>query len=379
MPASSQKNQAKHRSIHNECQERNRKETLLEKSPQPGYPGCRLHQKGPHEGMRNYQNSSAAIGLLVLLAFLLLPRISAPQALQVIGHRGAAGLAPENTLAAFGKALDLGVDGIELDVLLTADGEVVVHHDFALKPEIARGPDGKWISTFSRPPLIKDLTLAEIKSYDVGRLKPSTSYGRRYPDQQPSDGERIPTLKEVLSLLKSRGDEKTTLWIEIKTSPEKPELTPPPERVVEAVIKVLEQEGALQRALFLSFDWRNLSHAQRIASAVPTVYLSLVSPNLDNIKPGQPGPSPWTAGIDVDLFHGSIPKAVLAAGGKHWGPHYQSITRPILEDARNLGLAVHPWTVDDPDAMIRLIDMKVDGIITNRPDRLKSILQRPSP
>ena len=74
----------------------------------------------------------------------------------IIGHRGAAGLAPENTLAAFSKAIASGADGVELDLLLSADGELVVHHDFALKPDITRGPDGKWVGN-TRKILIKDL------------------------------------------------------------------------------------------------------------------------------------------------------------------------------------------------------------------------------
>ena len=109
----------------------------------------------------------------------------------IIGHRGAAGLAPENTLSAFKRACEIGVDAIELDALLTADGKIVVHHDYTLKPESTRTPDGKWLN---RPgPLIKELTLANLKTYDVGRLKPNTGYSHRYPEQQPVDGERIPT------------------------------------------------------------------------------------------------------------------------------------------------------------------------------------------
>jgi glycerophosphoryl diester phosphodiesterase len=294
------------------------------------------------------------------------------QELQVIGHRGAAGLAPENTLAAFRKALALRVDGLEMDVLLTADGEVVVHHDFALKPETTRTPDGKWIKGSSAP-LIKDLTLSQLRTYDVGRLQPYTLYSRRYPDQQPADGERIPTLGEVLSLLRSGGQDKTTLWIEVKTSPERTDATPAPEKVVEAVIKVLQEGDFSPRTLFLSFDWRALAHARKRAPQVPAVYLSLVSSGLDNIKPGRPGPSPWTAGIDVDDFQGSIPRAVNAAGGKYWGPHYKSITSELVEEAHHLGIRVYPWTVDDRNAMIRLMDMGVDGIITNRPDIFMSL------
>lgn len=292
---------------------------------------------------------------------------------QVIGHRGAAGLAPENTLAAFERALALGVDGLEMDVLLTADGEVVVHHDFALKPETTRTPDGNWIKA-SPPKLIKELRLDEIKTYDVGRLRPFSLYSRRYPDQQPVDGERIPTLGEVLNLLSRKGDGTTTLWIEIKTSPERPDATPAYERVVEKVIQVLREEDFLGRTLLLSFDWRALARAGKAAPQVQAVYLSPVSRSLDNIKPGKPGPSPWTAGIDLDDFQGSIPRAVHAAGGNSWGPDYRSITPDLLAEAHRLGIRVYPWTVDDRNDMLRLLGMGVDGIITNRPDILKSLI-----
>ena len=293
--------------------------------------------------------------------------------IQVIGHRGAAGLAPENTLAAFEKALALGVDGLEMDVRLTADGEVVVHHDFALKPETTRTPDGTWIKG-SPPPLLKDLRLDEIKTYDVGRLRPFSLYSRRYPDQQPADGERIPTLREVLTLLRSKGDESTALWIEIKTSPERADATPDPETVVETVVVILREKRFLARTRFLSFDWRTLALVRKIAPGVPTVYLSLSSSTLDNIQPGKPGPSPWTAGIDVDDFQGSVPKAVHAAGGRRWGPHYRSITSDLVAEAHRLGITVYPWTVDDRNDMIRVMDLGVDGIITNRPDVLKSVI-----
>ncbi|MEE9495779.1 MAG: glycerophosphodiester phosphodiesterase family protein [Desulfobacterales bacterium] len=156
--------------------------------------------------------------------------------LNIIGHRGAAGLAPENTLSAFARACEIGVDAVEFDILLTADRKAVVYHDFSLKPELTRTPDGKWLESAS-PPAIKDLRLVDLKTYDVGRLKPGTRYSRRYPEQTPVDGERIPTLREVIRLHKKQCDTATQLWIEIKTSPEKPDLTPAPEVDVEPVVK----------------------------------------------------------------------------------------------------------------------------------------------
>src|SRR5688572_214117 len=94
--------------------------------------------------------------------------------LDVQGHRGARGLAPENTLPAFEKALALGVTTLELDVGVTRDGVVVVGHDPTINPDIARGPDGQWLA--ARGPAIRELTFAELQRYDVGRLKPGSNY-----------------------------------------------------------------------------------------------------------------------------------------------------------------------------------------------------------
>lgn len=290
----------------------------------------------------------------------------------IVGHRGAAGLVPENTIPAFIKAMEIGVDAIELDVLLTADGKLVVHHDFRLKPDITRKVDGSWLEKWNRP-IIKNLTLGELKLYDVGRLKPNTKYARRYPEQQPAEGERIPTLREVILLLKSY-DRNTNLWIEIKTSPEKPDMTPSPQSVANSVVKLLHEEEFVSRAQILSFDWRALAHVKKIEPELPLVYLSRIGIRLNNIKPGQPGASAWMAGIDIDDFRGSIPQAINAAGGRLWAPHYKYITYDLLEEAHRLGIGVFVWTTDSRSEMLRLIEMGVDGIITNRPDILRGLI-----
>jgi glycerophosphoryl diester phosphodiesterase len=291
----------------------------------------------------------------------------------VIGHRGAAGLAPENTLAAFSKALEIGVDGVELDVQLSADGIAVVYHDFRLKPDITRTADGEWLESEDRLP-IKDLTLAELKRYDVGRLKPYTSYANRYPAQKPADGERIPTLREVVLLLKGGGENKTQLWIEIKTSPEEPEISQSPEPVADAVVGVVRKEAFSARTMILSFDWRVLVHVQETASEIPTAYLSPMGMRWTSFRPGQAGPSPWTAGVDVADFGASIPRAVKAAGGRYWAPNHMTITPGLVQEAHGLGLKVFVWAPDSRHQMLRLMDMGVDGIMTNRPDILKAIL-----
>ena len=290
----------------------------------------------------------------------------------IVGHRGAAGLAPENTLAAFKKACEFGVDAIELDVFLSADGKIIVHHDYRLKPETTRSSNGSFLS---RPgPAIKDLNLAQLKTYDVGRLRPDTRYSRRYPKQQAVDGARIPTLKESIAFLNANCGGETQLWIEIKTNPEKPHRTPPPAMIAKAVLAVVGEQNYATRVRILAFDWRVLTHVQKIASDIPLVYLTHVGVRFNTIKPGQAGASPWMAGLDIDDFNGSVPQAVKAAGGRYWAPHYQYLTMAQLKEAHQLGLEVFVWTVDSRAEMIRLLEMGVNGIITNRPDILKSVV-----
>jgi glycerophosphoryl diester phosphodiesterase len=297
-----------------------------------------------------------------------------PEKPLVIGHRGAAGLLPENTLAAFKHGCELGVDAIELDVLVSSEGELVVHHDFKLKPEITRTADGAWIPPGSQP-AIKDLTLAQLKSYDMGRLQPKTSYAARFPEQTPVDGERIPTFKEAIDLFKKSCSASTRLFVEIKTSPEEPNLTPPPEVVSDKVVQMLKHEGIVERTWILSFDWRNLVHIQKTAPEMATVYLTIVGSGLNTLKPNQPGASPWLAGLDIDDFNGSAPKAVKAAGGRIWSPYFKNLTPETLAEARSLGLLVSVWTPDSPDDLKKMIEMKVDAITTNRPDVLKRLLE----
>jgi glycerophosphoryl diester phosphodiesterase len=290
----------------------------------------------------------------------------------VIGHRGAAGLLPENTLAAFARACELGADMLELDVLVSADGELVVHHDFKLKPEATRTPDGKWLPADPRI-AVKDQPLVQLKTYDVGRLKPGTEYAGRYPGQVPVDGERIPTLKEVVRLMKAQCVQNTRLLVEVKTSPEAPDMTPTPEDVADRVIELVRAEGFASRAIVQSFDWRVMARVKRAAPEIALAHLT-VAGGQNTVKAGQPGPSPWLAGIDVDDFGGSVPKAVKAAGGTTWAPQARDLTRDSLAEAHELGFTVFVWTVDKPEEMQRLIDLGVDGIITNRPDLLRKIL-----
>lgn len=288
------------------------------------------------------------------------------QAFDLQGHRGARGLAPENTVPGWKKALELGVDTIECDMAITKDGVVVVHHDLWLNPDIARGPDGKWLE--QRGPAIAELTYEELRQYDVGRIKPGTKYAKDFPEQQPVDGTRIPRLADLFELVSRSGNAKVGFDCETKLSPLDRDATRPPEPFARIVVAEIRKHGMAKRTMVQSFDWSTLQVIQKEAPEIRTMYLS--SPR--TLKPeADGGPSPWLAGFSPER-HGSVPKAVKAAGGKIWAPNQTYLTPELLAEARSLGLTVIPWTVNDPAMIRRLLDLGVDGLISDRPDLVRA-------
>jgi len=302
-----------------------------------------------------------------------------------IAHRGGAGLRPENTLAAFAHALDLGVDGFELDVHVAKDGAVVVFHDDRLKPEIVRDANGAWLD---KPgPLIKDLTLAELQSYDIGRLMPGTPYAARYPDYMPCDGERIPRLADVIFLIK-RGGGSERLWIELKTNFTDRSQTASPKAMAEAVVRVLKREKFLDRAVLVGFDWPALIAAKKIEpkltcwlTTLPQSWFGDAPPpksdgpppkaDLEVLRAMERAGAPWAAGFDRTKY-GSVIRAAKAAGADGWFPFYADVTADTLREAREEGLSVGAWTVNAPNDLRRLAEMGVEGLCTDYPDRLKA-------
>jgi glycerophosphoryl diester phosphodiesterase len=301
--------------------------------------------------------------LFILTAAILISGCAT--VIDVQGHRGARGLMPENTLPAFTRAIDLGVSTLELDVGITRDRVVVVHHDIHLNPDIARNGNGEWL--VNKPPSIYSLSYAQLQTYDVGRLKPGTAYQKRYPEQQALDDVKIPRLVDVLELVKKSGNNAITVSIETKISPLTPEATLPPEAFVDAVLKVLADTGMSSRVILQSFDWRTLRYAQKVAPYLPTVYLSAQQKFLDNIVSADAKPSPWTAGFALEK-HKSVPAMVQAAGGWVWSPYYGDVTPATIAEAKGLGLKVVVWTVNELKQIEKMLDLGVDGIISDRPD-----------
>jgi glycerophosphoryl diester phosphodiesterase len=309
---------------------------------------------------------------LSLAAMCLAAAMAQPAtAFDLQGHRGARGLAPENTLVAFATALSLGVTTLEFDVGVTQDGIAVVSHDPVLNPDFVRGPDGMWLS--GPGPAIFHLPLAELRRFDVGRLRPGTRYAQGFPDQVPADGARIPTLAEVFALAAKAGNREVRFNIETKLSPLKPTETLAPDTFAEAVVMAVRAAGVERRSTIQSFDWRTLLAVQRRAPEIDTVYLTIARGNSPNVRVD--AATPWTAGLSPADHGGSIPRTVKAAGGRVWSPNFGDLDAAAVAEAKTLGLAVVPWTVNRDDDMARLIDWGVDGIITDYPNRLRRLLQ----
>ena len=299
-------------------------------------------------------------------------------------HRGSRGLAPENTLVSFAKGLSIGVTTLEMDAAITKDDVVVVSHDPAFNPSITRGPDGAWLA--ERGPLIKDLTFAETQRYDVGRIKPDSNYAKTFNEQVPVDGTRIPRLSDVFDLVKRSGNTKVQFDIETKVFPLAPGDTLAPDVFARRLVAEIRKAGMAERTMIQSFDWRTLQVIRKEAPEIRTVYLTAQRPFLDNIcsgtgaakpniAPADCPPSAWTAQFQLK-DHGSVPKMVKAAGGTVWSPYFGDLDEAKRKEARELGLLVVPWTVNDPAQIAKVLDLDVDGIISDRPDRVREEMKK---
>lgn len=289
------------------------------------------------------------------------------------GHRGARGLAPENTLAGFSRALAVGVSTLELDCGVTKDGVVVVSHDRLLSPDHTRDAAGKFL--VAPGPAIVDLTYDELRQYDVGRIKPGSEYATAFPGQQPADGERIPSLAEVFALVERSGNRTVRFNIETKIDPAHPLQSVSALAFARALAAAIGDAGMAARTTVQSFDWRTLRLLGALAPEIGLAALTDQQPDEDTVEIGKPGASAWLGELDVDDHAGSVPKLVQALGAKTWSPHALDLTPALVIEAHALGLAVVPWTVNDPKDMERAIAAGVDGLITDYPDRLRTVLQ----
>ncbi|SDL93733.1 glycerophosphodiester phosphodiesterase family protein [Nonomuraea jiangxiensis] len=298
-------------------------------------------------------------------------------------HRGGLGMTTEESLEGFAKALRLGVSTLELDTHVTKDLKVVVNHDRQISAQKCRDtapvtpedPMFPYVGKF-----IKDLTLAQIKTMDCGYQQLPG-----YPEQEVVPGFRMVELKDVLNLVKTFKAKRVKLNIETKVEAGAPEQTAPREVFVRRVFEEIRASGIEDQVTIQSFDWGALMEMHRLARKWPLVALT----NYDFLQVGKPGASPWLGGIDADDFGGDFVRAAAAIPGVtalspvYGFPQNGTISDPafrfyvdkkMVSDAHRRGLKVIPWTCDDPATIEALMDMGIDGIITDYPNRVRQIM-----
>jgi glycerophosphoryl diester phosphodiesterase len=267
--------------------------------------------------------------------------------LGIQGHRGARGLFPENTLEGFLAAAALGVSAFELDVGMTADGVVVVHHDLALNPDIARDANGLWLD--GPGPLLRSLEFAALQCFDVGRLRPSSRTAELFPDQRPIDGARVPAFAAILAALPN-----AHFTVEVKTHPLQPDATVLPSALADATLAVIDAAKAADRVVVEAFDWRVQRHIRRTRPDIRLAWLT----RRETVS------YLWW---EIDPLP-SVPACVAREGGPIWAPCHAALTEADVQEGHDRGLLVLPWTVNRIEDMKRLVAWGVDGLISDRPD-----------
>ena len=289
---------------------------------------------------------------------------SKPGFRSIIGHRGARGLMPENTIQGFEYILDNDVLAIEFDVLLTKDEVPVITHDFYLSKAITRNAEGNWLSEDG--PRISDLTVSELQMFDIGGVDKRSLYGSLYPEQAFLSGIRIPKLSDLLDLVCLPKGQDLFMLLEIKSEPSIPK-----SKIIENIVLEIEKRSLSNRTVLHSFDWNLLEECGRLAPEMPRSYLSQL-PESSNDPFDKPSEE---ISPDFSSLNGSIPEAIQAAGGHLWCPYFKDVTAELVGEAHRLGLPVCTWTVNEIEDFENMLDMGVDGIITDYPDRAKNVFR----
>lgn len=284
--------------------------------------------------------------------------------LDLQGHRGARGLKPENTWPAFEEALSQGMTTIELDTVLTKDHKIIIHHDSESNPALCSKKDGSEIISKS----IYELTLAELKELDCGTKK-----NPKFPEQVSVPGTELLTIQEFFEKIQTwerTGKRKVIPKFNIETKFPQDSESQVSNEILEAhvnlLIKAIETAKVTDRATIQSFYLPAISLVKKKNPKIKTSALfSLTYPQGAAMKFGFGG-----SRRDLVLNQTKELKADIIS------PYFLYVTNEFVSKAHSLGIKVIPWTVNDTNEMERLIEAGVDGIITDYPDRLNSVLKK---
>ena len=276
-----------------------------------------------------------------------------------------AGSWPPNTAAALRRCLALPIDGIEVDLHLSRDGVAVVHHDYRLSPDATRR-DGRWIA--APGPLIKDLTARDLARYDVGTAREGSRVREIDPAREHWDGAPIPTLKDLLRILADAPGEPRQLYAEIKTDPQRPEVSSDPGALTETILRDLADAAWIEHSRAIAFDWRVLRLCRQWAPGLRTAHLVVPRALEAQVRRDAHGWSPWTDGFDPLRFDGSLGRAIVAHGGEMASLHFRDIDTRMMDDLLAAGLSVAAWGLVEPADVLKMLDLGVASLTLEGPN-----------
>lgn len=298
-------------------------------------------------------------------------------------HRGGRDVRPENTLYSYAYAIELGATSIECDMQLTKDGQIVMSHNPILNSDITRDENGNYIENNKYD--IRLMTVDELKKFDVGVMDLNCGeYYDLHGKTQFTYDAKIPTLEELMQLIQSYGDKNIVLNIETKSYPDPASAgyknNADPKKFVEVFNNIVKKYDMEDRVVLQSFDWQTLIEMKKLNPNISTSALWQEQPSWgrdsESLRRYEKKKSPWLGGLDIKDYQGNPVKAAHAIGADIISPYYTEISKQDVDEAHSLGMKVVPWTVNNEKDMNMLLDMGVDGIISDKPWLLKQVLEK---
>ena len=298
-------------------------------------------------------------------------------------HRGGRDVRPENTLYSYAYAIELGATSIECDMQLTKDGQIVMSHNPILNSDITRDENGNYIENNKYD--IRLMTVDELKKFDVGVMDPNCGeYYDLHGKTQFTYDAKIPTLEELMQLIQPYGDKNIVLNIETKSYPDPASAgyknNADPKKFVEVFNNIVKKYDMEDRVVLQSFDWQTLIEMKKLNPNISTSALWQEQPSWgrdsESLRRYEKKKSPWLGGLDIKDYQGNPVKAAHAIGADIISPYYTEISKQDVDEAHSLGMKVVPWTVNNEKDMNMLLDMGVDGIISDKPWLLKQVLEK---
>ena len=298
-------------------------------------------------------------------------------------HRGGRDVRPENTLYSYAYAIELGATSIECDMQLTKYGQIVMSHNPILNSDITRDENGNYIKNNKYD--IRLMTVDELKKFDVGVMDQNCGeYYDLHGKTQFTYDAKIPTLEELMQLIQSYGDKNIVLNIETKSYPDPASAgyknNADPKKFVEVFNNIVKKYDMEDRVVLQSFDWQTLIEMKKLNPNISTSALWQEQPSWgrdsESLRRYEKKKSPWLGGLDIKDYQGNPVKAAHAIGADIISPYYTEISKQDVDEAHSLGMKVVPWTVNNEKDMTMLLDMGVDGIISDKPWLLKQVLEK---